>query len=101
MARTQTMVQLNDELLEVLDSAAARRRSSRSVLIRELLWEGLRTDREALIGERIAAGYRRVPQGEPDDWGDLSAAANASTEEVLRRLDAEEPRGPFGAFRPK
>lgn len=90
MARTQTMVQLSDELVETLDRVAARRGGSRSGLIRELLWEGLGRDRDALIGERIAAGYRRVPQGEPDEWGDVATSADTSTEEVLRRLDAEE-----------
>ena len=45
MARTQTMVQLNEDLLDVLDRAAARRGASRSLLIRELLWEGLRRER--------------------------------------------------------
>ncbi len=84
------MVQLSDDLVEMLDRVAARRGASRSGLIRELLWEGLRHDRETIIGERIVAGYRRLPQGEPDDWGDVAASADASTEEVLRRLDAEE-----------
>ncbi|HZI92434.1 MAG TPA: CopG family transcriptional regulator [Thermoleophilaceae bacterium] len=90
MARTQTMVQLSEDLLETLDRAADRRGASRSALIRELLWQSLAEDRHVLVGERIAAGYRRVPPGEPDDWGDLGAGADASTEEVLRRLDAEE-----------
>jgi len=84
------MVQLSDELLESLDRATDRRGGSRSALIRELLWHGLAEDRHALIGERIAAGYRRLPPGEPDDWGDVGAAADTSTEEVLSRLDAEE-----------
>lgn len=92
MARTQTMVQLSDDLLETLDRAAGRRGASRSALIRELLWQALAQDRHALIGERIAAGYRRVPPGEPDDWGDLATAVDTSTEEALRRLDAEERR---------
>jgi len=92
MARTQTMVQLNEDLLDVLDRAAARRGASRSLLIRELLWEGLRRERDGLIGERIAAGYRRVPQDEPDDWGDPAAGVDISTGELLRRLDSEEER---------
>jgi len=84
------MVQLSDELLEILDGASFRRGVSRSALIRELLWEGLRGDLDALIGQQIAAGYRRIPQWEPDDWGDIGASGDASTEDVLRRLDAEE-----------
>ena len=93
MARTQTMVQLSDELVETLDRAAARRGTSRSALIRELLWEGLRHDRDLVVGQRIAEGYRRVPQVEPDEWGDLAGAGDASTEELLQRLDAEERGG--------
>jgi mRNA interferase MazF len=92
MARTQTMVQLSEELVKTLDKAAARRGASRSGLIRELLWEGLRRDRSGSIGED-AAGYRRIPQAEPDEWGDVAAAADVSTDEVLRRLDAEERLG--------
>lgn len=84
------MVQLSEDLLETLDSAAALRGASRSALIRELLWQGLAEERGVSIGERIAAGYRRVPQGEPDDWGEVDAGGDASTEEVLRRLDTEE-----------
>jgi predicted transcriptional regulator len=84
------MVQLSDDLLEVLDRAANRRGASRSALIRELLWHGLAEDHHVLVGERIAAGYRRVPPGEPDDWGDVGTGIDTSTEEVLSRLDAEE-----------
>lgn len=42
------------------------------------------------IGERIAEGYRRVPQAEPDAWGDLAADLDAANDELLARLDAEE-----------
>jgi len=84
------MVQLSNELVETLDRAAARRGASRSALIRELLWTGLRHDRDLALGQRIAEGYRRVPQLEPDEWGDLAASSEASTEELLQRLDAEE-----------
>jgi len=98
MARTQTMVQLSNELVETLDRVAARRGGSRSGLIRELLWEGLGRDRDALLGEQIAAGYRRVPQGEPDDWGDIATGVDVSTEETLRGLDAEERLGGKGSW---
>ncbi|MGI8945123.1 MAG: ribbon-helix-helix protein, CopG family [Thermoleophilaceae bacterium] len=93
MARTQTMVQLSHELIETLDRAAARRGASRSALIRTLLWEALRQDRDLAVGEQIAAGYRRVPQLEPDEWGDLAGGADSATEELLQRLDAEERAG--------
>lgn len=84
------MVQLSEELIEALDRAAAQRGASRSALIRSLLWDGLRDDAERALGERIAAGYRRIPQAEADEWGDLDAAADRSNLETLRRLDAEE-----------
>jgi predicted transcriptional regulator len=84
------MVQLSDDLLEALDRTASNRGASRSALIRELLWESLSEDRERRIGEAIAEGYRRIPQGTPDEWGDLSAAADHANAETGRRLDAEE-----------
>ena len=84
------MVQLTDELLASLDEAAARRGVSRSALIRELVIDGLRRADADTIGARIADGYRRIPQAAPDEWGDHAALSDAATEEVLRRLDAEE-----------
>lgn len=63
MAQTQTTVQLNDDLLEILDRIALRGGVSRSALIRELLREALRGDLDALIGEQIAgdtAAFLRV-----------------------------------------
>ena len=38
----------------------------------------------------IAAGYRRIPQAQPDEWGDLAVASDIATGELLARLDAEE-----------
>ncbi len=84
------MVQLSEDLVEALDRAAAGRERSRSALIRELLWEALRSDSERAIGEQIAEGYRRIPQGEHDEWGDVEAAAEGAHRRTLRRLDAEE-----------
>lgn len=98
MTRTQTMVQLSDDLLETLDRAAADRGASRSALIRELLWEALSEDRERQIGEAIAEGYRRIPQGTPDEWGDLSEQNRRSNREMLERLDAEERAAGFGPW---
>jgi len=89
------MVQLSDDLLEALDRTASNRGASRSALIRELLWESLSEDRERRIGEAIAEGYRRIPQGTPDEWGDLSAAADHANAETGRRLDAEEREAGF------
>ena len=90
MARTQTMVQLNEELLESLDAVAARRGVSRSALIRELVVDGLERSGAAAVGERIADGYRRMPQALPDEWGDPVTMADVATEDLLVRLDAED-----------
>jgi len=92
------MVQLSDDLVASLDQAAQRRGASRSALIRELLWEGLAQERHALIGERIAEGYRRLPPEEPDEWGRTATGGDVSTEELLLRLDAEERQGGDGTW---
>ncbi|MDX6689210.1 MAG: hypothetical protein QOG15_667 [Solirubrobacteraceae bacterium] len=90
MARTQTMVQLTQELVESLDTLAARRSVSRSALIREFVVDGLRQSTAAAVGERVADGYRRIPQAQPDEWGDPTSAADIATDELLARLDAED-----------
>lgn len=66
VARTQTMVQLSDELVQRLDAAAERRGVSRSALIRAFVDDGLRRSERDVIGEEIAEGYRRIPQATPD-----------------------------------
>ncbi|MCP9488269.1 MAG: ribbon-helix-helix protein, CopG family [Solirubrobacteraceae bacterium MAG38_C4-C5] len=81
MARTQTLVQLNDELLALLDERASRERRSRSTLIREALEMFLREELEDAVGRRIVEGYRRIPQTcEEDAWAQ-SAARDAIREE--------------------
>jgi len=84
------MVQLNEDLLESLDVVAARRGVSRSALIRELVVDGLERSGAAAVGERIADGYRRMPQALPDEWGDPVTMADVATEDLLVRLDAED-----------
>jgi metal-responsive CopG/Arc/MetJ family transcriptional regulator len=79
MARTQTLVQLTDELLEKLDRCRERDGRSRSAVIREAIEHYLASDREAEIDRMIAEGYERIPPREI--WGD----------EVARRLISEEP----------
>ena len=90
MPRTQTMVQLTDRLLHLLDEHAARKGVSRSALIRTAIEEFLRTDEEAVVGRRIVAGYKRIPPVTPDEWGELSEVTDGATVDVLHRLDAEE-----------
>lgn len=90
MARTQTMVQLTDRLLRLLDQHAARKGISRSALIRTVLEEFLRKDHAAVVGQEIVAGYERIPPMTPDEWGDLSHVTDHATVDVLHRLSAEE-----------
>jgi predicted transcriptional regulator len=92
MARTQTMVQLSDELLALLDSEAGRRGVSRSALIREAVEHHLAEARSDRVGRAIAEGYRRVPPATPDSWGDLEPLADQGTADLLGRLDEEERR---------
>jgi predicted transcriptional regulator len=64
--RTQTLVQLTDELVALLDERAAKQRRSRSDLIREAVESFLGDDAEGEISRQIVAGYRRTPQGGDD-----------------------------------
>jgi metal-responsive CopG/Arc/MetJ family transcriptional regulator len=79
MARTQTLVQLSDELLERLDARRAREGRSRSEVVREAIELYLAADREAEIDRLIVQAYTRQP---PEDvWGD----------EAAKRMIAAEP----------
>jgi metal-responsive CopG/Arc/MetJ family transcriptional regulator len=79
MARTQTLVQLSDELLERLDAHRAREGRSRSEVVREAIERYLAADREAEIDRLIVEAYSRRP---PEDvWGD----------EAAKRMIAAEP----------
>lgn len=62
MARTQTLVQLNDELLRRLDERAAREGRSRSALIRDAIDAYLYDEAEARIDREIREGYERIPE---------------------------------------
>ena len=99
MTRKETLVQLTEELLSLLDAEAARRGISRSALIREAVIAHLHEAREASISRAIVEGYTRVPPGTPDGWGDLEAAADESTLETLQRLDEEEREAGFEPWR--
>jgi len=90
VARTQTIVQLTDDLVEALDAEAARRGVSRSALIRQAILDYLRAQSAQAVDRAIIEGYRRIPAGTPDAWGDMDAFAEASARETLQRLDAEE-----------
>lgn len=91
--RTQTMVQLNEDLLEQLDRRAAREGVSRSVLVRQAVEDFLVSDREMEIDRQLVEAYRRMPQGgehDVDEWGDLGRAVAALSAETFRALDQEE-----------
>jgi hypothetical protein len=93
MGRTQTLVQLTDELVGLLDEEAAERGLSRSALIRNVLTEHLEARRERGLSRRIVEGYERIPPGTPDAWGDLEAMGETATGDLGQRLDAEDRRG--------
>jgi len=93
MARTQTMVQLSDDLVNALSEEAQRQGVSRSALIRAVLQAYLETAGQQAVGRQIADGYRRVPPATPDEWGDLSGMTDRATTDMLARLDAEELAG--------
>lgn len=84
------MVQLNDRLLSLLDGEASRLGVSRSALIRDVLEERLHDAHEARIAGEIVAGYKRVPQATPDEWGELAGQTDRATADLLSRLDHEE-----------
>ncbi|MCA1832612.1 MAG: CopG family transcriptional regulator [Actinomycetota bacterium] len=90
MARTQTLVQLTEEIVALLDAEASRRNVSRSEVVREAVTKYFAESERAEIDRRIVEGYKRIPPGTPDEWADLEAQTDAETTDLLRRLDAEE-----------
>ena len=79
MPRRQSLVQLSDELIALLDERAARSGRSRSALIREAVHAFLAADAEASIDAAIVRGYERAPQ-EPDRWAEVAAREVIATE---------------------
>lgn len=71
MARRQTLLQLNDQLLERLDAYRLREGRSRSDVVREAVERYLADDREAEIDRLIVEAYTRNP---PEDlWREQAA----------------------------
>jgi Ribbon-helix-helix protein, copG family len=96
MARSQTLVQLTRELVDLLDRRAARDGVSRSQVIRDAVSAYLRDEQETEITRRIVEGYQRRPQesdADSDEWGDLGALADFAARETLTQLRAEEADG--------
>ena len=79
MARRQTLVQLTDELLAIVDQRAACVGRSRSELIREALASYFAKDRAAAIDAAIVAGYEPVPD-ERDPWAAAAARRSVRAE---------------------
>ncbi len=89
--RVATLVQLTDGLVSRLDRAAARRGTSRSSLIRELLDEALSGDERDEVSLRLIEGYRRMPQSDGRDaWGDLDSWSQLAARRNLAALGDEE-----------
>jgi metal-responsive CopG/Arc/MetJ family transcriptional regulator len=78
MARTQTLVQLSEELLRRLDERAAREGRSRSALIRDAIEEYLASETRDEITRLIIEGYERIPETEEE----LSAAEREGREAI-------------------
>lgn len=66
MARTQTLVQLTDDLLQRLDERAAREGRSRSALIRDAVEAFLHDDERERITREIIEGYKRIPPAQEE-----------------------------------
>lgn len=80
--RTQTLVQLNEELLRRLDERAAREGRSRSALIRDAIEQYLFDEAKARIDREIIEGYERIPTTDEE-----MEIAEASAREAIE----EEP----------
>jgi metal-responsive CopG/Arc/MetJ family transcriptional regulator len=80
IARRQTLVQLNDELVALLDERAARTHRSRSQVIREAVEQYLAAERAAAIDRAIVEGYTRIPPDEPDPWAEIAATESIRAE---------------------
>ena len=79
MARTQTLVQLSDELLAALDQYAVASGRSRSDVIRGAIERYLNEAVTSEVDRLIVEGYRRIPQ-EPDPWADAAARESIAEE---------------------
>lgn len=86
IARKQTLVQLSDELIEILDRRASSEGKSRSAVIRDAVEAHLHDETEAEKVRQFVEAYRRMPQTEEEiEWGETASR------ELHRRLDEEEP----------
>jgi metal-responsive CopG/Arc/MetJ family transcriptional regulator len=82
VSRTQTLVQLSEDLLRRLDERAAREGRSRSALIREAIAAYLHDEENARFDREIREGYERIPE---------TAADLREAEREAREAIREEP----------
>ena len=93
VARRQTLVQLTDDLVDVLDAIAAKQGTTRSALIRSVLEGFVMDEDEAEKDRRLIEGYTKFPPGTEDDppeWGTLEDWADWSARQAI----SEEPWEP-------
>ena len=90
MARVQTIVQLNSDLLDALDQEAEATGVSRSAVIRQAIEDHLVSTSRALVDKALVDGYKAIPQGTRDEWGITLELSRQNTRRTLERLDAEE-----------
>lgn len=81
IARKQTLVQLSEELVALLDQRAAREGKSRSAVIREAINAHISDE----IERQYVEAYRRMPQTDEEvGWQDLDL------QEHMRAMSEEE-----------
>ena len=87
----QVAVRLPDELARELDRLVrSGAYPTKAEAIRSAIETLVEQARRRAIGEAIAEGYVRIPQGETDD---VAGPTAASTRETLAALEAEEEAG--------
>lgn len=91
MPRRQTLVQLTDDLVDVLDAIATKRGETRSALIRSVLEDFVKEEDEAEKDRRLIEGYTRFPLGGVDEYGDIDAWGEAAIRDAAKDLPPWEP----------
>ena len=72
MARQQVLVQLNDVLIQGLAHRSERTGQTRSEIIRLAIERHIDDDLEAVIDDRLVAGYAAIPPDAIDEWGSFA-----------------------------
>jgi metal-responsive CopG/Arc/MetJ family transcriptional regulator len=80
VARRQTLVQLDDHRIAMLDERAASEGKSRSQLIREAVDLLLASGDRAAIDRNIVEAYTRIPADPPDYWAYENAISSIKDE---------------------